>query len=253
MITVSAIPVFEDNYVWLLTRTSGNRAAVVDPGAAGPVREALRAQDLQLTDVLLTHHHADHTGGVTELSTPRGPRILGPSGIDLVTRPIDHGDAVDVLGVPFRVLAVPGHTSDHVAFFGGGLLFAGDTLFTGGCGRVFEGTLEQMYASLGRLASLPPATRLYCGHEYTIANLTFALRVEPGNAALRERHSQAEAMRRRHLPTVPSTIGLERATNPFLRCEAPEIVASAVRHAGRPVAPGVETFAVIRSWKSSGR
>ncbi len=160
------------------------------------------------------------------------------------------GDTVSLPGLPaLSVLDVPGHTAGHIAYYGGGLLLCGDTLFTGGCGRLFEGTAAQMYASLQKLAALPADTRVYCAHEYTLGNLRFALAVEPDNRTLQSHYQTTEDLRRRGLPTVPTALGLERDTNPFLRCHLPAIAAAASRHAGQPRQPGVETFATLRGWK----
>jgi hydroxyacylglutathione hydrolase len=220
-LTVTPLPAFNDNYLWLLTR--GREAAVVDPGDAAPVRRALDRHNLRLTAILVTHHHGDHVGGVLDLKSRTGATVFGPAGEDiqgLDVRVCD-GEHIDVLDTDFRIIDVPGHTAGHIAYFAAGhsppLLFCGDTLFACGCGRLFEGTAQQMLASLDALAALPASTRVHCAHEYTLSNIRFALTVEPGNVALRERAARDEATRQRGEPTVPSTIGLELATNPFLR------------------------------------
>jgi len=229
-LTVTPLPAFNDNYLWLLVR--GREAAVVDPGASAPVWRALDRQNLRLSAILVTHHHGDHVGGVLDLKSRTGAKVFGPAGesIEGVDVGLRGGDRVDVLGRDFQVIDVPGHTAGHIAYFAAGhappLLFCGDTLFACGCGRLFEGTARQMLASLDALAALPASTLVYCAHEYTLSNIRFALTVEPGNAALRERAARDEATRQRGEPTVPSTIGLERETNPFLRCDVPEVRAS---------------------------
>ncbi len=255
-LTVTALPAFSDNYVWLLVR--GNEAAAVDPGDAAPVRRALEQDGLRLTAILVTHHHGDHVGGVTELKELSGATVYGPAreNIPAIDRALRDGESVSVLATRFTVIDVPGHTAGHIAYFAGGetppLLFCGDTLFAGGCGRLFEGTPRQMVASLDALASLPAATRVYCAHEYTLSNLRFALAVEPSNQALRERTRQAHALRDAGLATVPSTIGLELATNPFLRCDAPEVRASVLRRTKEAV-DRTEIFASLREMKNAFR
>lgn len=255
-LTVTPLPAFDDNYLWLLVR--GRTAAVVDPGDAAPVRRALTRHDLRLSAILVTHHHGDHVGGVVELKAATGATVYGPAAeaIAGVDRALAGGDAVDVLGVRFRVLDVPGHTAGHIAYFAGDetppLLFCGDTLFACGCGRLFEGTPAQMIASLDALAVLPASTLVHCAHEYTLANIRFARTIEPSNTALAERERRDRATRERGEPTVPSTIGLELATNPFLRCDVPEVRAAV---AGRPADAVDRTsiFALLREKKNTFR
>ena len=227
-----ALPAFNDNYLWLLH--DGQQALVVDPGDAAPVRAALERLGLRLTSILVTHHHADHTGGVAELRAETGAQVFGPARerIPEPYTPLQGGDVVQTLGVSFRVIDVPGHTAGHIAYFtddvaGAPLLFCGDTLFSGGCGRLFEGTAAQMLASLDQLAALPGDTRVCCAHEYTLANLKFARAVEPGNADLLHYSAQCEALRAQGLPTLPSRMALERAINPFLRTRMPAVAAAA--------------------------
>lgn len=253
MVSIHAIPAFRDNYIWALE--NGTEAAVVDPGDAAPVEAWLAKRGLRLAAVLATHHHADHVGGLPALVShwrcpTFGPAREVPSGID--TR-LAEGDRITVpaLGVALGVLDIPAHTAGHIAFAGEGLLFCGDTLFACGCGRLFEGTAGQMAQSLAKLARLPAATRVYCGHEYTLANIRFAEAVEPGNRALAERKARESAKRERGEPTLPSTIGEELATNPFLRCAEPGVVTSAERHADRRLAGPVEVFAELRAWKDT--
>lgn len=250
MLEIAFIPAFKDNYIWLLRR--GGRAAVVDPGDAAPVMKRLQAEGLQLDAILVTHHHADHQGGVAALLESWPAPVFGPGNESITgrSRPLSGGERIEVLDQEFEVLAVPGHTAGHIAYRMPGAVFCGDTLFGAGCGRLFEGTPQQMTASLARLAALPDSTRIYCAHEYTEANLRFAFAVEPGNPALRERMAAVAAQRRAGLPSVPSTLGEEKATNPFLRCSEPAVVAAARRHRPR-VADPVDIFAALREWKNA--
>jgi hydroxyacylglutathione hydrolase len=252
MMAIHAVAAFKDNYIWMLE--DGQRAVAVDPGDAQPVSEFLEARGLELAAVLATHHHADHVGGVPELVRRWKCPTFGPArevagGID---RRLAEGDrfAVPGLGLELGTLDIPGHTAGHIALFGPGMVFCGDTLFACGCGRLFEGTPAQMSASLAKLARLPGATRVYCGHEYTLANIEFALAVEPGNRRLAERRERESAKRARGEPTLPSTIDEELATNPFLRCAEPEVAAAAERRAGRRLGGPIEVFAEIRAWKN---
>jgi hydroxyacylglutathione hydrolase len=262
---VVALPAFSDNYLWLIH--NGRHAAVVDPGDARPVLAALQAKGLTLAAILLTHHHADHVGGVVELAEraasaefPAIP-VYGPAReqdkIAGMTLPLRQGQQVSLPQLPLEleVLEVPGHTLGHIAYYSAGqaLLFCGDTLFAGGCGRLFEGTPAQMLESLAKLASLPGETRVYCAHEYTLSNLKFAAEVEPGNAELTTRIKDEQAKRERGEPTVPSTIALERKTNPFLRVIEIEITKS-LQKAGRLTELNeVESFAALREWKNTYR
>jgi hydroxyacylglutathione hydrolase len=248
---VHAVPAFQDNYLWVLA--DGRRAAVVDPGDAVPVQRFLEANGLDLTAILATHHHGDHIGGVPALAARWGCPVFGPAhdGVGGLTRALVEGDRIEVPGldITFDVLDVPGHTAGHIAYVGEGAVFCGDTLFACGCGRLFEGTALQMSQSLAKLAALPKPTRVYCAHEYTLSNIRFAQVVEPGNAALAARHARDSAKRAAQVPTVPSTIAEELETNPFLRCDAPEVVASAQKRAGKKLTHPVEVFAQIRAWK----
>ncbi len=256
MLCIKPIPAFDDNYIWLLYDADSRGAFVVDPGDAVPVDAALRQEQLELEGILITHHHFDHVGGVERLCRTHSPVVYGPVNPSIAG--VDHalkaGDRIEVLATSFEIMEVPGHTLDHIAYFHEGerpLLFCGDTLFAGGCGRVFEGTPPMMHASLEALAALPENTAVYCAHEYTLANLAFARAVEPGNAALAQRQADAVAARARNEPTVPSSLGLERATNPFLRCSDPALLSS-LRSQGRldgESAP--EVFATVRGWKDN--
>ncbi|PWG64596.1 hydroxyacylglutathione hydrolase [Sediminicurvatus halobius] len=252
MLEITPIPLLRDNYAWLLRESEGTSAVVVDPGEAAPVRRALEAMGATLTGILITHHHPDHVGGVAELAGGDVP-VLGPADetIPARTRGLQAGErfAAPGLTTELEVLAVPGHTAGHIAFLGDGVLFSGDSLFAGGCGRLFEGTPAQMLASLAALRELPEDTRLYCGHEYTLANLEFARAVEPDNQALAERLERVREQRGRGGITLPSRLGEEFATNPFLRWDRQSVIESAEAHTGRRLASAEEVFAAIRAWK----
>ena len=250
MFEILLIPAFKDNYIWLLVRDG--RAAVVDPGDAAPVIARLEALQLQLETILITHHHADHQGGVGELVERWQPRVFAPAAESITgcSDPLLGGETIDVLGQPVAVLPVGGHTRAHLAYYVSGALFCGDTLFGAGCGRLFEGTPAQMCDSLARIAALPDATRIYCAHEYTEVNLRFAVAVEPDNAALRERVERVARVRAAGLPSVPSTLREEKDTNPFLRCAAPAVISAAQAH-GADGTSLVPVFAAIRGWRNS--
>lgn len=255
MLQIHTIPAFRDNYFWLFHEAGDRAAWVVDPGAHDPVDAALEHHDLELAGILVTHHHADHTGGVAALAKRHGARVIGPVSAQFraVDETVREGDRVSCAGCDFEVIEVPGHTLDHIAYHCAAeqVLFCGDTLFAGGCGRLFEGSAAQMHGSLGKLAALPDATRVFCAHEYTLANLDFAIQVEPDNAALAERLEAARRTRAAEQPTVPSTVGLERATNPFLRSTAPAVIAAAEQHAGEALTAPESVLAAVRRWKDA--
>jgi hydroxyacylglutathione hydrolase len=252
------LPALQDNYIWLLADEAG-RALVVDPGEAAPVLAA--ADGLDLAAILLTHHHPDHIAGTAALRerwpgavvfAPEDERIPGPC------RRVADGERIGIGPWAFDAIAVPGHTRSHVAYYGseaGGesLLFCGDTLFSLGCGRLFEGTPAQMHASLSRLAALPAETRVCCGHEYTEANARFALAVEPGNRELRGHADAVRELRANDHPSLPGTLEVERACNPFLRVDSAEIRASLARHLGRETRDAVDAFGALRAWKDGFR
>ncbi|KIF80905.1 hydroxyacylglutathione hydrolase [Noviherbaspirillum autotrophicum] len=257
MLTVLAVPAFQDNYLWLIH--DGRHAAVVDPGDATPVLAALNAHQLSLAAILLTHHHADHVGGVPGLLANFHVPVFGPrhEAIPQITEPLSEGDTVTIpeLDLTLAVLDVPGHTKGHIAYVAHQQqwLFCGDTLFAGGCGRLFEGTPEQMAASLTKLSALPDATQVYCAHEYTLANLHFAREVEPDNPALDPRIQAEQAKRDHGLPTIPSTIGLERSTNPFLRFHEPAIAERLIALQHLSSREPIAVFTALRQWKNTYR
>ncbi|MCY7317071.1 MAG: hydroxyacylglutathione hydrolase [Rubrivivax sp.] len=251
---LSALPAFADNYIWMLH--DGARAVVVDPGDAAPVLKALDRLHLELTAILVTHHHADHVGGVNALR----PRLKGPvygpaqERIPQPFMPLIEGDTIDVLGLHFAVIDVPGHTAGHIAYaqqgaVSQGLLFCGDTLFSAGCGRLFEGTAAQMHDSLSKLAALPGDMRVCCTHEYTLSNLRFAAAVEPGNTIRQAYQLRCEALRAQGQPTLPSSLDVELGINPFLRCDQAAVIAAAQQHGAEDTSP-VAVLGALREWKN---
>lgn len=252
------LPALSDNYIWLLR--SGNHAVVVDPGESAVVERYLDQHDLGLQAILLTHHHGDHVGGAAALRQRWNAPVYGPASerLPVCDHRLSGGDTVQLrdFDLTLTVLDVPGHTAGHIAYHGrpgtgAPLLFCGDTLFAAGCGRLFEGTPEQMLRSLGRLAALPPDTLVCCAHEYTLSNLRWALQVEPGNEVLQACWNEATRRRNAGEPTLPSTLETERAVNPFLRTAIESVAASAAQHAGRPLSSEVEIFACLREWKNN--
>jgi hydroxyacylglutathione hydrolase len=250
MIRISAIPIFEDNYIWVLQK--GRHAIAVDPGDALPLIHYLKENQLELAGVLITHHHHDHIDGLPVLWSHYQMPVFGPANIKNVSNPVKEGETLHLLGTDFKVMAVPGHTLDHLAYVGADALFCGDTLFAAGCGRLFEGSATQMYTSLQRFAALPDQTLVCCTHEYTLANLKFALAVEPDNLALLERIKNDTALREQALPTLPSNIGKEKASNPYLRCDQKSVIRAAQQQ--NPQAEvAVDIFAALRKWKDNFR
>ena len=252
---IQYVRAFADNYIWIIGTAESPAAVIVDPGDAAPVEHFLREHDYRPQAVLITHHHADHTGGIAALADRYDLTVYGPAreSIPGVTEPLEGGEHIELARgtLAFDVIETPGHTRGHLSYVGEGSLFCGDTLFTGGCGRLFEGSPEQMYRSLEKLRALPDEIQVYCAHEYTLANLAFARVVEPKSESLRRRDTEAKALRREGLSTVPAALALEKATNPFLRCHLPGVVEAASGFVGHPLQPGAETFAVVRHWKDT--
>ncbi|WP_053119514.1 hydroxyacylglutathione hydrolase [Pseudomonas sp. P1.31] len=252
MIQISALPAFTDNYIWLLQDHRSQRCAVVDPGDAAPVEAWLDAHpDWVLSDILITHHHHDHVGGVERLKHISGATVYGPASENIPARDValNDNDSASVLGWEFDVYAVPGHTLGHIAYYHHGLLFCGDTLFAAGCGRLFEGTPDQMHHSLSRLAALPEDTLVYCTHEYTLSNLKFAAAVEPTNADIAARLEKVTQQRQNGVMTLPSTLALEKLTNPFLRTGETLVKQKVDERAGAQNREPSEVFAALRAWK----
>lgn len=257
MLTIDAIPAFADNYIWCISNSDDNCAFVVDPGDATPVIEYLNTNALTLSGILITHHHPDHTGGISTLKKAYDCVVFGPenSNITGIDKPLSEGDIIDCLGHNCHIIDIPGHTLDHIAYFfdrtnNTPRLFCGDTLFAGGCGRIFEGTPAQMLSSLKKLAMLPIETEVYCAHEYTQANLHFAITVEPDNIALQQRCQDIDKLRSTGIITLPSNLALELSTNPFLRCQQIDLLATAKRY-NKSAETELDVFTAIRTLKNN--
>nr|WP_086941232.1 hydroxyacylglutathione hydrolase [Thaumasiovibrio occultus] len=251
MLTIESIPAFNDNYIWLIHKDA-NHCVVVDPGDATPVLTYLQTHDMTLDAILITHHHADHIGGISELKR-QFPRchVIGPAQdpIPGLTQAVDEGDHIDIFGESFEVWHIPGHTQGHIGYIGDNKLFCGDTLFSAGCGRLLGGTAEQLFTSLQRLAQLPDETAVYCAHEYTSSNIAFALAAEPDNIALQTYRDEVNQLRAKGLGTIPTQIGTEKAVNPFLRCDQEEVRKSVTEHIH--IEENLEIFTQLRRWKDN--
>ena len=255
MSTIFGIKALKDNYIWAIHGSDNTQVVVVDPGEAKPVLDYLAQSTCTLAGILLTHHHWDHTNGVNELLQHFPTIPVYSSKIDKVpgaTHLIQEGDQIVLAGLlyPVSVIAIPGHTLGHVAYLYGNHLFCGDTLFSCGCGRIFEGTPTQMFYSLQKLKQLPLDTLIYCGHEYTLANIAFAQTIEPTNHLLEQRKHTVKNLRDKQLPSLPVTLDIELQTNPFLRCAEPHIISSAQHHATSKLTTPLEIFTHLREWKN---
>lgn len=251
MIKINPIHAFKDNYIWIIHNEK--YAVIIDPGIATPVIDYIRQHHLKLIAILNTHHHHDHTGGNLELSQLSNIQIYGPQKetIPGMTHGLEEGNIIKFpeLSLNLTVLNTPGHTVDHISYYGPNHLFCGDTLFSCGCGRIFEGTAQQMYSSLKKIAALPDQTQVYCAHEYTLSNIHFATEIDPANSLLAEYASKVKMLRAYNKPTIPTTLGIEKTINPFLRCEHPAIISAANQHAETQLSNAVSVFSEIRKWK----
>ncbi len=250
MLDIKSIPAFSDNYIWLI-QNSDQRCAVVDPGDAKPVLEYLQQHDLSLEAILITHHHNDHIGGVSELVRQYpGVSVVGPANepVPTLTHAVEAGDQIELFDEVFLVLGLEGHTSGHIGYIGDGKLFCGDVLFSAGCGRVFEGTMEQMFTSLTKLSTLPEETEVYCAHEYTASNVAFALAVEPDNTQLQQYRDEVNRLRAQNRPTLPTTIRREKWINPFLRTDQTSVIRSVTNRTQKT--DPISIFTALREWKN---
>lgn len=251
---VTAVPAFSDNYSWLLHSSNATQVAIVDPGDAGVVIDALTKLSLTPCAILITHHDHDHISGILEVLMHFQVPVYGSAlgNIPGLTHPLTEGDHITLdNGLAFSIMATPGHTNDHICYVSSQTLLSGDTLFAGGCGRLREGTAKQLYESLAKIRALPEQLKVYCGHEYTLSNLRFALEVEPNNQALKDRYSEVEVLRKNKHCTLPTTLAIEKQTNPFLRWDQPAIITSVEKFAGRSLKNGSDVFAVLRYWKDT--
>lgn len=253
MLTIQAIPAFNDNYIWLIEDPDTRRVLIVDPGDAAPVISAINQQKLLPVAILITHHHYDHIAGLATLTEHYELPVYGPDteSISGITHPLSEQPllTVDPAFPAITVLDVPGHTTGHIAFLIDDCLFCGDTLFAAGCGRLLGGTAEQLFRSLQQITSLPIQTRIFCAHEYTEANLQFAATVEPDNSDIQQRIIDTAICRQQDRPSLPSTLATELATNPFLRCDQNKVIQSAQQFAGKKLLTPVDVFTALRAWK----
>ncbi len=255
MLKIIPIPAFKDNYIWLVINSQLGQAIAIDPGDASPVLSFLEKHHLTLVGILVTHKHADHTAGISKLLDvyPGIDIYAHPiENISLTTHPVQQDEVITIEGWPitFKVIHIPGHTLGHVAFYASPALFSGDTLFGAGCGRIFEGTAEEMFRSLNKLMALPDETLIYCGHEYTLANLNFALHVEPDNEDIRERIKLVEKLRLNNKPSLPSTMISEKQTNPFLRCSQKSVIEMVQIYVNRKLTNTIDVLRELREWKN---
>lgn len=253
MASIFSIPAFNDNYIWIMVDNQ-KKAIVVDPGDAAPVLAFLSQNQITLNTILITHKHHDHTGGIPKLLSafPSAAVFSHPTeGVAKTTHFISDGDKFAINACEFSVITIPGHTLGHVAYYCNPYLFCGDTLFTNGCGRIFEGTAEQMLSSLQKLIALPDDTLIYCGHEYTLSNIQFAIHVEPNNKLLQSRFKDTAVRRSQNKSTVPSTLQLEKGTNPFLRCHELAVIEAVSQFAGKKLHSEIEVFRYLREWKNN--
>lgn len=253
MINIEPIKAFNDNYIWLVTTNEGS--IVIDPGEATKTINYLKENSLNLKGILITHHHFDHTGGIEDMLKFKNVDVYGPvNNISSINKKLRDGDLFSLIGIDFKIIEIPGHTLDHIAFFsennGNPVLFCGDTLFSSGCGRVFEGTFEQMHKSVLKLKSLPANTKIYAGHEYTQSNLKFAMEVEPLNQKLVSRYNDVKDLLNKGTPTLPTTLELELEVNPFLRCQTKEVQSSVVKQFNTSNHED-EIFKALRQWKDN--
>ena len=253
-VDIIPVPTLKDNYVWVIINTNQHEALVVDPGDAKPVITFLKQRHLTPAGILITHHHWDHTNGIAELKNHVAIPVYGSQKehVPTITVSVQEPDTVRLPGFPtFHIMAIPGHTLGHIAYYAQGMLFCGDTLFSAGCGRLFEGTPLQMYTTLQKIASLPGETNIYCAHEYTLNNLRFAAVVEPTNRVITEQAQQIAELRKETLPSLPSRLAIEKEINPFLRCDIPEVIANVEKYAGKKLSTSLDVFTWLRKWKDN--
>jgi len=253
MIKIESIEAFTDNYIWLVTTNEGS--IVIDPGESSNVINYLDNNQLDLKAIFITHHHFDHTGGINEITSYYPVNVFGPiNNVETINKRLKDGDRVSIIGIDFEIIEIPGHTLDHIAYFsennGNPILFCGDTLFAAGCGRVFEGTFEQMYESIIKLKNLPINTKIYCGHEYTLSNLEFAKEAEPFNQDTLSRYNNVLKLREKGTPSIPSLLSTELKTNPFLRCDNKEVQEN-ISTKFKTTKESKEIFKALRLWKDN--